>query len=325
MSQLLFRRKIYTVKKGDTVLDTLQANGLNIPSSCKVGTCHACKMKIVQGNVPKIAQNGLKDTQIEEGYFLSCQCKPEKDLSICLPSEIEKKYSAKVISLIKLSTDIMLLRVKLNQQMTFHAGQFINLWKDNHTHRSYSIANIPNKANLIEMHIRYMPKGELSSWIFFKLKEGDIVNIQGPLGDCFYHLNKHEKTKPILLAGTGTGLAPLYGILNDALKQKHKGKIYLYHGALTDGELYFVKKIRKLIQNYDSVYYIPVAVKVSGHVTDVVEGDLDKVVLQTADSFKDWNIYLCGNAEMVRKIQKQIFLKGASLKSIYADAFILNA
>jgi len=325
MSQLSFRGNKYIVKKGDTVLDTLLSHGHNIPCSCKAGMCHACKMKIVEGNVPQIAQGGLKDTQREEGYFLSCQCKPQEDLCVSLPTEVDKKYSAQVISLNKLSDDIIQLIVKLNQPMSFHAGQFINLWKDNHLHRSYSIANLPSKENLIEMHIRYMPKGELSSWVFYKLKEGDVVDIQGPLGDCFYHLNKENKTKPMLLAGTGTGLAPLYGILSDALKQKHQGKIYFYHGALSDKQLYFVKKIRQVIQKYDSVYYIPVALKSSGFVKDVVEGDLDKEVLKTTDSFDGWNVYLCGDAQMVRKIQKQVFLKGASLKSIHADAFIPHA
>ena len=75
-------------------------------------------------------------------------------------------------------------------------------------------------------------------------------------------------------------------------------------------------------RHHDNVYYIPVVLKSSGLVDGVIEGTLDEEVLKTADSFANWNIYLCGDPQMIKKIQKQIFLKGASLKTIHADAFI---
>ena len=80
--------------------------------------------------------------------------------------------------------------------------------------------------------------------------------------------------------------------------------------------------MQKLMKNYDSVYYIPVVLKSSGLVDGIIEGALDQEVLKTTDNFSGWNIYLCGDAQMIKKIQKQVFLKGASLKAIHADAFI---
>ena len=322
MSRLYFKDDVYTLKPGISVLDRLLDGGHQIPHSCKAGICHACKLQVNSGVVPEAAQKGLKETEKSEGYFLSCQCRPKEDLHVCLPAEVDKQYSAEVISLNKLSDDIIQLIVKLDQPMSFHPGQFVNLWKRNQLHRSYSIANLPSRENLIEMHIRHMPNGKLSSWVFFELKKGDSVGIQGPLGDCFYQISKQDKIKPMLLAGTGTGLAPLYGILMDALEQNHQGKIYIYHGALADTQLYYVENMKKLTKNHDNVYYIPVVLKSSGLVDGVIEGALDEEVLKTADSFASWNIYLCGDVQMIKKIQKQIFLKGASLKTIHADAFI---
>ena len=98
---------------------------------------------------------------------------------------------------------------------------------------------------------------------------------------------------------------------------------FLLYGA--SGLIYlltFVKNMKKLMKNYDSVYYIPVVLKSSGLVDGIIEGALDQEVLKTADNFSGWNIYLCGDAQMIKKIQKQVFLKGASLKAIHADAFI---
>jgi len=322
MSRLYFKNDVYTLKSGTSVLDRLLDGGHKIPHSCRAGICHACKLQVRKGVVPKVAQRGLKVKEISEGYFLSCQCKPKEDLHVCLPTEVDKQYLAQVISLNKLNHNIIQLIVKLDQSMPFHPGQFINLWKNNQSHRSYSIANLPSQENLIEMHIRHMPNGELSSWVFFELKKGDSVSIQGPLGDCFYQIKRQDKIKPLLLAGTGTGLAPLHGILLDALKQNHQGKIYIYHGALSDTQLYYVENMKNLTQKHDNVYYIPVVLKSSGLIEGLTEGVFDEEVLNTTDSFTDWSIYLCGGVQMIKKIQKQVFLKGASLKAIHADAFI---
>jgi ferredoxin len=126
MSRLYFKGDVYTLKSGVSVLDRLLDGGHQIPHSCKAGICHACKLQVKRGVVPKEAQRGLKETEKSEGYFLSCQCKPKEDLHVCLPAGVDKQYSAEVISLNKLSDDIIKLVVKLDQPMPFHPGQFVN-------------------------------------------------------------------------------------------------------------------------------------------------------------------------------------------------------
>jgi hypothetical protein len=36
-------------------------------------------------------------------------------------------------------------------------------------------------------------------------------------------------------------------------------------------------------------------------------------------------VFLCGHPEMVNQMKKMTFLKGASMKDIYADAFLITA
>src|SRR6266446_211296 len=74
--------------------------------------------------------------------------------------------------------------------------------------RLYSAAMPANgSSNMLQLTIALMPHGEVSSYIFNKLKPGEQVEIRGPLGRDFIWTPKPEN--PVLLVGGGTGVIPL--------------------------------------------------------------------------------------------------------------------
>ena len=81
-----------------------------------------------------------------------------------------------------------------------------------------------------------------------------IVSIQGPSGNCFYLPGQPDE--PLLLAGTGTGLAPLYGIARDALTQGHCGPIWLFHGSLNPAGLYLQQELTDLAARHANFQYV---------------------------------------------------------------------
>ena len=65
----------------------------------------------------------------------------------------------------------------------------------------------------MHLYLRHLPQGRVSGWTYEKLRAGDEVDISPAMGPCFYLLGNGEQGLPLI----GTGLAPLYGILRDAL------------------------------------------------------------------------------------------------------------
>jgi ferredoxin-NADP reductase len=54
-------------------------------------------------------------------------------------------------------------------------------------------------------------------------------------------------------------------------------------------------------------------------------GQLDRLVLESAPSFAGRRVYLCGDPNLVQTLKRKIFLKGAALRDIHADAFVGSA
>jgi ferredoxin-NADP reductase len=160
----------------------------------------------------------------------------------------------------------------------------------------------------------------MSTWLHDEAKPGDELELAGPLGDCFYVPGQPEQ--PMLLIGTGTGLAPLYAIVRDALRHGHTGPIRLYHGAVEPAGLYLVQELNRLAAQYPNFSYNRCVLR-NGQ-GEEREGAIDQIVLSDQKNLAGWRIFLCGDPNLVNMLKKKLFLAGAKMKDINADAFIMR-
>ncbi len=302
----------------NSVLECLTAQGVAVPSSCHSGICQTCLMRAIKGDVPEKARAGLKPTLAAQNYFMACSCYPETDIEVVLPESGLGRLSARVVSVDYLAADILGIKLSPSRMLEYKAGQFISLFMDEITGRCYSLASVPGLNELLFLNVRKVPNGLVSNWLFENLMAGDKVTITEASGDCFYVPGNAEQN--ILLIATGTGLAPLYGIVMDALLNGHKGKLSLYHGSYDVSGFYLVDELQKLARMYDNFSYVPCisdGVAPAGYVQGMV---LDAALADNPD-LSGWRVFLCGNPNMVNAAKKQTFFAGASMREIFADPF----
>lgn len=288
-----------------------------VPSSCQAGACQTCMMRVTEGSVPAESQAGLKPTQVKQGYFLVCICKPTEDITICLAGEdAVNKTTATLQEKTALSDKICRLRFKCESPFEFQPGQFINLHREDGLVRSYSIGSLASE-NMIELHVELIDNGQMSNWLADSLQPGETVELDGPHGECFYIQDDPQQN--LLLIGTGSGLAPLWGIAREALAQGHQGEIHLFHGSRGKDKVYLVDELKELANKHSNFFYTPC---LSG---EAVEGythsRANDAALEQHPKLGGWRIYLCGHPEMVNGTKKKAFLAGASFNEIYADPF----
>jgi len=321
MSIITYKSHQLTCHADETILDALLRQEIDVPYSCKAGSCHTCLMRSSDQTPPSKAQNGLKPTQKQQNYFLACLCKPDQDMTISLADDANQFITkGTVIAKQQLSSDIIELKLECSNLFDFKAGQFVNLKKPDGISRSYSIANTPNKKNIIEFHIRSLPGGQFSEWAHNELDIGDQVPVSEAKGDCFYIPERQEQG--LLLIGTGSGLAPLAGILKDALEQKHTGPIHLFHGSSNKEGLYWGNEMKSLAEQHSNFHYTA-CISRDKNLESYTLGRAHEVAFEKISALTNWRVYLCGHPEMVKQTKKQAFLQGVAMQDIYADAFYI--
>lgn len=318
MPTIRFEGRDYFCAEGETVLESLERHGVMLPSSCKAGSCQTCLTRALKGTPPAASQQGIKDTLAAQNYFLACICKPEEDLEIGL-AMISDKYAAKLISKDQMNESIVRLRLERPDGFIYKAGQFINLNRtSDELTRSYSLASIPSDP-FLELHIKRVPDGRMSNWLFNDVAVGDELSFFGPSGDCFYLSNDPERK--LLLVGAGTGLAPLHGILRDALEQDHQGSIHLFHASLATAGLYLIDELRELAEQFASFEYTPCVLHGDAP-SGGMQGNIVDIPGNVLGSLSGYRVYLCGDPQIVNALKQKAFMGGASMQDIHSDPFV---
>jgi glycine betaine catabolism B len=70
------------VTSKQTVLSCAKKSGVTIPSSCGKGLCGTCKSKLLGGAVDMKHSGGIRQREIDAGYFLPCCSRPLSNLVI---------------------------------------------------------------------------------------------------------------------------------------------------------------------------------------------------------------------------------------------------
>jgi len=310
----------YQLNDNETVLDALIRNGAAVSYACKSGICGSCLLRAESGDVPPRAQSGLKDSWKARQYFLACVCQPAADLTVTTVGA-EARIGAVIAYLNDLSATVKQVRLSCDAPVDFRAGQYITIVREGGLARSYSIASLPEDG-AIELHVRLIPNGRMSGWIHHGARPGNRVTILGPSGESFYVPGQADQ--PLLLAGTGTGLAPLWGVLRDALRNGHRAPIHIFHGATRLDGLYLCDELRRLADEHELVNYT--AVLLNGEPSrGIAIGAIDHAILERFPKLAGWRTYLAGDPGVVQSLRKKVFLAGAASRDIFADAFLPSA
>lgn len=321
MPQIRFESQALECAEGESVLQCLLRHEVSINYSCQSGACQSCLLRVIGGDVPAKAQAGLRETLRVDKYVLACQCVPSADIEVARPDLEGLIVESSVLSVERMNARVARMRVMPVKPSRYRAGQFFNILHDGAS-RSYSAASVPDADAFIEFHVARIDAGKVSGWVHDDVRPGDTVTLMGPQGHCFY--TPGDQAQPMLLAGTGTGLAPLYGIVRDALQQGHSGEIRLFHGSLDPAGLYLVDELRALAREHDQFHYHPCVLRGEGP-DGCVTGSLDEVVIAQTGTLRGWRAYLCGHPDMVKLLQRKVFMAGVSMKEIHADAFLPSA
>jgi ferredoxin-NADP reductase/ferredoxin len=315
--RITFEGRDYQLRPGESVLQGLARHGVDLPSACRVGSCQACMIRSVSGDPGPDARRGLKATWRAAGYFLACLARPSCDLTIA-PAGDDARTAARLVSARPMAPAVLRVLVRADRPPEYLPGQHVTLARAGGITRIYSIASLPAEAGRtgIEFHVRVYPEGAMSGWLA-RASPGTPLSLGSPAGECCYVPG--ASNGPLLLAGTGTGIAPLLAVARAALAQRHQGQVVLIHGAATPAGLYLGRRRPPVLASPAGALRWRTCVRSDGQdIADVVTGELARL----AEDPGSVRAYLCGGAGSVNRMRRRLFLAGMHLADIYSDQFV---
>lgn len=325
MKQLTFQGRHFPMTAHESVLDCLLRHGQALPYACRAGMCQACLVKAEAGIVTEESKRWIKPALQARGYTLACQWLPPGDAACSLPDVADFSVAARITALDRLSPTVLRVRIQPEDPRSMFAarpGQYLSLINPQGVTRAYSLANDPEQDGFIELHVAATSHGILSHWLFNTASAGTGVHLRGASGECCYRVADMAE-QALLLAGTGTGLAPLIGIVRDALAQGHVPRIELFHGGRTAAQLYLVEELCALAARHPNFHYHACVREGEVPPTCGQRGDLYELVAAAIPRREAPQVraFLCGAPDFVHGMRKQLFLAGLRAQHIHCDPF----
>jgi len=326
--------KQFTVNPDENLLEAALRQGINLPYGCKNGACGSCKGKVLEGQVShgQHSENALSKADETSGGILFCCSHPQSNLLI-EAREVQgagdmaiRKVPCRVNTIIKPSNDVAILKLQLPaaERFQFLAGQYLEFLLKDGQRRAYSIANAPDQEGPLELHIRHLPGGVFTDFVFGEvapaLKEKDILRFEGPLGSFFL---REESKKPIIFVAAGTGFAPIKSIIEQMQAKKIQRPIHLYWGGRRPSDLYMDDLCKSWANEIAGFKYIPVISDALAEDTwQGRAGFVHQAVMQDHPDMKDFQVYACGAPVMVNAAKNDFSSKcHLPEEEFFADSF----
>ena len=152
----------------------------------------------------------------------------------------------------------------------------------------------------------------MSTWVHTQACVGARMHLEGPFG----HTTLEDSDSPVLCVAGGSGLAPIWALLCQALSQ-NTGPITLVFGARTQRDLYFERELADLVTQFSGRLKVHCVLSEEPKDSDW-EGQRGLVTAAIGHDFQG-RAYLCGPPGMVDAARAA--LSHLPVDHIKADAF----
>lgn len=317
--------QVFQANAGMSFVQAAKSAGLTLPHSCSTGRCSTCKCKVLSGETQALfPELGLSDQEKSDGWILSCVRSALSDVVLSaedlsaygVPDQVTLPCRIAALDLVEKDVLVVRLRFPPNKQLTYLAGQYVDVVGPTGARRSYSLANQMAESGQVELHIKRVQGGELSGYWFDQAKAGDLLRLQGPKGTFFL---RDIADKHLILLATGTGIAPIKAILeklrNDPGFSRPRRTSLLW--GVRHADEHYLQAAD--LAGFDD--YVPVVSRPDEHWSGS-SGHVQDEACKMFGDFSGAAVYACGSPNMIQDARTLLLENGLDDSRFHADAFV---
>lgn len=223
-------------------------------------------------------------------------------------------WPAEVVSHELRATDVAVLRLRPAERLPYQAGQYLSVqtprWP--RVWRHFSAANAPREDNTVDLHVRAVPGGLVSTALVKHTKAGDFLTLGPPVGTMVPTASGRD----LLLVAGGTGLAPLKAITEHVIASGSRPSVHLLVGARTAERLYDLPALLALSSRYARLRLHTVISDQPSH--DGMRGKVSDV-LERFHSWAEHEAFVSGPEGMVEATVRRLREGGVPGSRIHHD------
>ena len=201
--------------------------------------------------------------------------------------------------------------------LQFTAGQFVSLYLQRDTaedNRAYSIASAPD-ANRFDLCLNRVPGGFFSNYLC-DLAPGATIAFEGPFGFFVAHPSPRDS----VFVATGTGIAPIRGILQDLFARGCSQQIWLIFGVRYANTILYCEEFETLADRHPNFHFWPTLSRPPADWTGL-RGHVQEHAERLVAERPDLHVYLCGLKAMVDDLRQRLKARGLDRKQIRYEKY----
>jgi len=316
--------RVFVVEEGEDVLTAGLRQGIDLRYGCRHGKCTTCKYVVVEGDVVHHGASpyAFSDRELEEGGVLLCSTfarsplvirpfggQPRADGFGVIPPEERR---ARLVSMAPASVDLIEVRLRPDAPLAYRPGQYVEIvLPGTDERRSYSMTGLPGPSGDLQFLVDASHRRVLDAL----QRAAGAVTVLGPFGRLFHR----PADRPILMAATAAGIAPLLAILEELRASGAAPPVRFYYGARPGGTPY-VDELTALAGQPPTFEFEPVELPAGGPLR-LRLGPLVRLIGREVRDASGHDAYIAGPVELCDAVESLLTAKGLPERRIFAERF----
>lgn len=234
---------------------------------------------------------------------------------------------------IKAETDAaisLIMRRWDGEVFEFIPGMFVTLLIDvdgKSFRRAYSISSPMQSADTITITVKRQPNGRVSNHICDHIKPGDSLSLLTPQG-MFTHNPMSHAEKTVLFIGVGSGITPLFSMIQSALLTSDTSQLMLVYGNRSKKDIIYNAELNMLMKEHKGRFTVRHIIKNPERGWRGGRGRLDSETLTSeigrylnGKNVSELLVYICGPEAVMDLSCEILSVLGVASSQIHRERY----